>query len=60
MLFVLYVILFLGGMIVTGLSFNVAGFEGPTFMLGILLISAALATPFTASAIERRGDKTQP
>lgn len=54
MLFALYVVLFLGGMYVMGLSFNLPAFQGVVFVLGILLVSAALAAPITAYSIEHR------
>lgn len=57
MLFALYMILFVGGMWVMGLSFNAPAFQGLIFAAGILMVSAALATPITASAIEFRGEE---
>ena len=56
MLFALYLILFLGGMFVMSLAFNVPAFQGVVFVIGILLVSAALASPMVASAIENRGE----
>ena len=56
MLFALYLILFIGGMWVMGLGLNAPAFQGVIFVLGILMVSAALATPITASALEHRGD----
>jgi hypothetical protein len=57
-LFALYGILFLGGMVVMGISFNVAGLEAAVFILGLLMVMAAIAIPFSASAVELRGDKS--
>ncbi|HET6301831.1 hypothetical protein [Microbacterium sp.] len=54
MLFALYAVLFLGGMYLFGLSFNLEAFQGLVFVAGILLVSAALATPITASAIQNQ------
>ncbi|MFB8388241.1 hypothetical protein ACFC3F_13980 [Microbacterium sp. NPDC055910] len=51
-------ILLIGGMYVMGLSFNIPEFGGVLFVLGVLLVSAALATPLTASAIDYRGEKS--
>lgn len=58
MLYALYLILFLGGMYVLSLSFNAPVLQGPIFVAGILMVSAALASPITASALENRGDRT--
>ena len=56
MLFALYMILFVGGMWVMGLGLNAPAFQGVIFVLGILMISGALATPMIASGLEHRGD----
>ncbi len=54
MLFALYAVLFVGGMYLFGLSFNLEAFQGLVFTAGILCVSAALATPITASAIQNQ------
>lgn len=54
MLFALYIILFLGGIALMAVSFNVPAIAALLFVLGILLIAAALASPMIASALENR------
>ena len=56
-MFALCLVLFLGGIYVMGLSFNIPGLEGLLFVLGILMVSAALALPMAVNGIERRGDE---
>ena len=60
MLFALYLILFVGGMWMMGWSFNLEEWMGVVFVTGILMVSAALATPITASALEGAGDNKSP
>lgn len=54
MLFVLYGILLLAGMYLVGIAFSVAGLEALVFIIGLLLIVAAVAVPMTAGAFENR------
>jgi len=54
--FVLYLVLFLGGMYLMGFAFNVAEYEGLVFIGGLLLTSLAVGLPFALGAIERRGE----
>jgi hypothetical protein len=56
-LFALYLIFFVGGIVLMAVSFNVPPFQGVVFFLGILLVTAALATPIAASGIENRQDR---
>ncbi|MCT2086639.1 hypothetical protein M3D75_10990 [Microbacterium enclense] len=44
-MFIVSLILFVGGMLLTGLSFSLAA-PGLFFALGILLVAASLALPF--------------
>lgn len=55
-MFVLYLVLFLGGMYLMGFAFNVAEYEGLVFIGGLLLTSLAVGLPFALGAIERRGE----
>jgi hypothetical protein len=57
-LFALYLILFIGGMWVMGWSFSLEDFQGLVFVIGILMVSGALATPITASAFGGGRDKS--
>ena len=54
MLFALYIILFLGGIALMAVSFNVPSVAALLFVLGILLVASALASPMIASALENR------
>ncbi|MFH8248805.1 hypothetical protein ACH3VR_00375 [Microbacterium sp. B2969] len=54
LLFVLYGILLVGGMIILGISFSLPAFQALVFVVGLLMIAAAVAVPITASAIEQR------
>lgn len=54
--FILYLVLFLGGIYLMGFAFNVTDFEGLVFTGGLLLTSLAVGLPFLLGAIERRGD----
>ena len=57
MLFALYGVLFLGGLYLMGLAFNLPAFQGLVFAIGILLVCGALGAPMMANAIEnRKGD----
>lgn len=58
-MFILYLVLFLGGIYLMGCAFNVADFEGLVFTGGLLLTSLAVGLPFLLGAIERRGDARQ-
>ncbi|MBW9110313.1 hypothetical protein JNB63_09955 [Microbacterium trichothecenolyticum] len=53
MLFVVYLILLVGGMALVGLSFALP-LPALMFVLGVLCIAAAVAVPITASAFEQR------
>ena len=54
MLFAIYGLLLIGGMIVVGLSFSLPAFQALAFMAGVLLIAAAVAVPVTAGVSEHR------
>jgi hypothetical protein len=54
-LFVLYLILFVGGIVVMGLAFGLPAFQGLVFFVGLMLVCAAVASPMVVSAIENRG-----
>ncbi|MES1170333.1 MAG: hypothetical protein ABUL47_06580 [Leifsonia sp.] len=43
--FLVALVLFIGGLALMGYAFTFEGFEGPTFVAGILAVSAALALP---------------
>ena len=53
MLFVLYLILLIGGMVLLGLSFALPA-PALWFVVGLLSIVAAVALPITAGAFEQR------
>ncbi|MFF2486028.1 hypothetical protein ACFVSU_06490 [Microbacterium sp. NPDC058062] len=53
MLFVLYLILLIGGMVLLGLSFSLP-LPALMFVLGLLCVVAAVAIPVTAGAFEQR------
>ena len=44
-MFIIALILFVAGMLLTGLAFHVAGLEALVFAGGIILVSLALAIP---------------
>ncbi len=54
MLFVLYLILLIGGMALVGLSFASPVLPGLVFIAGVLCIGAAVAVPVTAGVFEQR------
>jgi len=54
MLFVLYLILLIGGMVLLGISFASPFLPALVFIVGLLCIVAAVAVPITASAFEQR------
>jgi hypothetical protein len=54
MLFAIYGVLLIGGMIVVGLSFSLPAFQALVFIGGVLLIAAAVAVPITAGTREHR------
>ncbi len=54
MLFVLYLILLVGGMVLVGISFASPILPGLVFVAGVLSISAAVAVPITAGVFEQR------
>ncbi|WP_341996920.1 hypothetical protein MRBLWH7_003558 [Microbacterium sp. LWH7-1.2] len=54
MLFVLYLILLVGGMVILGLSFASPILPALVFVAGLLCIVAAVAIPVTAGAFEQR------
>ncbi|MGU3645327.1 hypothetical protein ACLBXX_10195 [Microbacterium sp. C23T] len=54
LLFVLYLILMVGGMVILGLSFASPVLPALVFVLGLLCIVAAVAIPVTAGAFEQR------
>ncbi|MBM7461791.1 hypothetical protein [Microbacterium dextranolyticum] len=54
--FVLYLVLFLGGMGLMGYAATVPGLEGLVFVAGILLVSLAVALPIALSSFEHRGE----
>ena len=54
MLFVIYLILLIGGMVLVGISFSVPLLSALVFVLGVLCIAAAVAVPVTASIFEQR------
>jgi hypothetical protein len=54
MLFVLYLILLVGGMVILGLSFASPVLPALVFVAGLLCIVAAVAIPITAGAFEQR------
>jgi len=53
-LFALYIILLLGGIALMAVSFNVPSIAALLFVIGILLVAGALASPMIASALENR------
>jgi hypothetical protein len=55
--FVLFLVLFLGGIYLMGAAFNVAEFPGLVFTGGLLVTSAAVGIPFLVAAAEHRGEK---
>lgn len=54
-LFVLYMILFVGGIVVMGFAFGLPAFQGVVFFLGLMMVCAAVASPMIVSSIENRG-----
>ncbi|GAA4358680.1 hypothetical protein [Microbacterium rhizosphaerae] len=48
-MYIVCLILFVGGIILMGLSFSLAPFQALFFMLGLLAVCAALAIPIHAS-----------
>jgi hypothetical protein len=54
MLFAIYGVLLIGGMIAVGLSFSLPALQGLVFIAGVLLIAAAVAVPITAGINEHR------
>lgn len=58
-MFILYLVLFLGGISLMGFAFNVAALEGLVFTGGLLLTSLAVGLPFLLGTLERRGDARQ-
>jgi uncharacterized membrane protein len=44
-MFIVSIVLFIVGILCFGLAFSVAGWQAVIFILGILLVSAALAIP---------------
>jgi hypothetical protein len=54
MLFAIYGVLLIGGMIAVGLSFSLPAFQALVFVAGVLLIAAAVAVPVTAGVAEHR------
>lgn len=44
-MFIIALILFLGGVFLVGFAFSVAGLQALLFVLGILLVAAAFAIP---------------
>ncbi|MFE1645992.1 hypothetical protein [Microbacterium sp. P01] len=45
-MFIVYLVLFLGGMYLFGLSFTLESWQGLVFVAGILAVSLAVALPF--------------
>lgn len=56
-MFVLFLILFLGGIYLMGAAFNVAELPGLVFTGGLLVTSAAVGIPFIVAAAEHRGEQ---
>lgn len=54
MLFVLYLILLIAGMVLVGVSFASPVLPGLVFIAGVLCIAAAVAVPITAGVVEHR------
>jgi hypothetical protein len=54
MLFVVYLILLVGGMVLVGISFSLPILSAPAFVLGVLIIAGAVAVPITAGMFEQR------
>jgi hypothetical protein len=54
MLFVLYMILLVGGMVVLGISFSLPAFQALVFIIGLLMVVVAVAVPITAGTWEQR------
>jgi len=54
MLFAIYGVLLVGGMVVVGISFGLPAFQALVFVAGLLMIVAAVAVPITAGALENR------
>lgn len=54
--FVLFLVLFLGGIYLMGAAFNVAELPGLVFTGGLLLTSLAVGIPFVLGARENRED----
>lgn len=53
-MYILCIVMFVGGMILMGLSFSLAPFQALFFILGLLLISGALAIPIHSSQASLR------
>ncbi|GAD34639.1 hypothetical protein MTS1_02006 [Microbacterium sp. TS-1] len=56
-MFVLFLVLFLGGIYLMSAAFNVAEFPGLVFTGGLLVTSAAVGIPFLIAAVEHRGEE---
>ena len=54
MLFVIYLILLIGGMVLLGISFSLPILSAPAFVLGVLIVCGAVAVPITAGMFEQR------
>lgn len=48
-MYILCIVLFVGGIILMGLSFSLAPLQALFFILGLLMVCAALAIPIHAS-----------
>jgi hypothetical protein len=51
MLIAVYLILLIGGMYVVGLAFTAPAFQGLIFIVGVLVIVAAVAVPIVAQRL---------
>ncbi len=55
-MFIVYMVLFLGGFYLFGLSFAIESMQGLVFTLGLLAVSAALALCLHLPAAKERHD----
>jgi len=53
MLFIVYAILLVGGMVVMGISFSLPELQALVFIVGLLMAVSAIGVPFAASGVER-------
>ena len=54
MLFIVYAILLVGGLVVMGISFSLPELQALVFIVGLLMAVSAIGVPFAASGVEHR------